>query len=130
MVSQPLSPGIELVQSLSSKLNGSGDDGLAESRGVRFMRMPHPRTGVSRFHWILAAACLQLVRLGIPALFLPYELPEDGSSVILEVQAVCPPNKRSWFMRSEVLEGTCNTSVDWQHSSHLNRWQAPCHDPD
>ncbi|KAI0745770.1 ribonuclease H2, subunit B [Earliella scabrosa] len=75
----------ELVQSLSSKLNGSGDDGLAESRGVRFMRMPHPRTG-------------------IPALFLPYELPEDGSSVILEVQAVCPPNKRSWFMRSEVLE--------------------------
>ncbi|KAL4267731.1 Ribonuclease H2 subunit B [Pleurotus pulmonarius] len=43
-----------------------------------FFRLPHPRTG-------------------LPSLFLPY------AASLLEVQAVEPPNPRSWFIDQEVL---------------------------
>lgn len=53
------------------------------------------------YHW----SCAHNHYLGLPSLFLPYEV--SGKSVILEVQVVSPPNRRSWFMSDEVLEGTC-----------------------
>ncbi|KAH6913811.1 ribonuclease H2, subunit B [Coprinopsis sp. MPI-PUGE-AT-0042] len=49
------------------------------SNGVQFLSLPHPRTG-----------CLSL--------FLP------SNDSILEVQAVSPPNGRSWFLKEEVIE--------------------------
>ncbi|KAJ7268785.1 ribonuclease H2, subunit B [Mycena haematopus] len=55
--------------------------------GNRFLRLPHPRTGIA-------------------SLFLPYH-PQgnDGSrrDAILEVQAVAPTNARSWFIGQEVV---------------------------
>ncbi|KAI6000491.1 ribonuclease H2, subunit B [Pisolithus albus] len=58
-------------------------------RPHRFLRLPHPRTG-------------------LPSLFLPYQL-RDGSdarsSAILEVQTVAPPDTRSWFVGEEVVSG-------------------------
>lgn len=53
--------------------------------GLRFLRFPHPRTG-------------------IPSLFLPHEQPDGAKSLLLEVQAVAPPHPRSWFLREEVVE--------------------------
>lgn len=56
-------------------------------RPHRFLRLPHPRTG-------------------LPSLFLPYQL-RDGSDAtspaILEVQTVAPPDTRSWFVGEEVV---------------------------
>ncbi|KIK92834.1 hypothetical protein PAXRUDRAFT_829595 [Paxillus rubicundulus Ve08.2h10] len=59
------------------------------TRSPRFLRLPHPRTGIA-------------------SLFLAHE-PEtsesDGVRIskILEVQAVAPPNARSWFIGDEVV---------------------------
>ncbi|KAJ7859693.1 ribonuclease H2, subunit B [Mycena leptocephala] len=53
----------------------------------RFLRLPHPRTGLA-------------------SLFLPYQSRgNDGSKrdAILEVQAVAPTNARSWFIGQEVV---------------------------
>ncbi|KAI0743544.1 ribonuclease H2, subunit B [Daedaleopsis nitida] len=75
----------ELLQALSRQMEDLETHGQAAARGLRFFRIPHPRTGV-------------------PALFLPYELPNGGTSAILEAQAVSPANQRSWFMHDEVLE--------------------------
>ncbi|KAI6121484.1 ribonuclease H2, subunit B [Pisolithus sp. B1] len=67
------------------------DHSRQPSRPPRFLRLPHPRTG-------------------LPSLFLTYQLQEGGgngsevrSSTILEVQTVAPPGARSWFMREEVV---------------------------
>ncbi|KAJ7595035.1 ribonuclease H2, subunit B [Mycena floridula] len=57
----------DFLQSLSQNING------------RFLRLPHPRTG-------------------LPALFVPH-----GSDQILEVQAVDPVNPRSWFIGQNVV---------------------------
>ncbi|KAI0329441.1 hypothetical protein GY45DRAFT_1325065 [Cubamyces sp. BRFM 1775] len=75
----------DLLQSLSRQLHEDGGKGVdaQTTGGLRFLRLPHPRTG-------------------IPALFLPHETPT--TSTILEVQAVSPPNRRSWFMEEEVVE--------------------------
>ncbi|KAF9652960.1 hypothetical protein BDM02DRAFT_3088479 [Thelephora ganbajun] len=53
----------------------------------RFLRLPHPRTGV-------------------PSLFLPGKRRETDDSLngILEVHAIAPPNPRSWFMDDQVVE--------------------------
>ncbi|EPQ57284.1 hypothetical protein GLOTRDRAFT_115274 [Gloeophyllum trabeum ATCC 11539] len=64
----------EFLDSLSAQLDGA--------QSHQFLRLPHPRTG-------------------IPSLFLPYPQHSGTSSArwsILEVQAVSPPNERSWFM--------------------------------
>ncbi|KII92761.1 hypothetical protein PLICRDRAFT_51117 [Plicaturopsis crispa FD-325 SS-3] len=50
---------------------------------AQFLRLPHPRTGV-------------------PSLFLPYRNKQQ-SVTVLEVQAITPPNARSWFMGNEVI---------------------------
>lgn len=67
------------------------DHSRQPSRPTRFLRLPHPRTG-------------------LPSLFLPYQLRQaagDGSdarsSTILEVQTVAPPDTRSWFVGEEVV---------------------------
>ncbi|KAF8210503.1 ribonuclease H2, subunit B [Mycena galopus ATCC 62051] len=53
----------------------------------RFLRLPHPRTGLA-------------------SLFLPYQPEGNGGSrgdAILEVQAIAPTNARSWFIGQEVV---------------------------
>ncbi|KAI0358438.1 hypothetical protein OH77DRAFT_1494140 [Trametes cingulata] len=67
---------------LDHKLGKDGD-GAVERSGPRFLRLPHPRTG-------------------IPSLFVAHETPQASS--LLEVQSVSPPNRRSWFMQDEVVE--------------------------
>ncbi|EJD52564.1 hypothetical protein AURDEDRAFT_111223 [Auricularia subglabra TFB-10046 SS5] len=59
-----------------------------ESSGLRFVRLPHPRTNV-------------------PCLFLPYQTSTESGvqSAILEVQAVSPDCSRSWFLNdTHVIE--------------------------
>ncbi|KAJ6596657.1 ribonuclease H2, subunit B [Mycena sp. CBHHK59/15] len=63
--------------------------GATAAQGPRFLRLPHPRTGLA-------------------SLFLPYEPRETNPPLakrdaILEVQAVAPSNSRSWFIDQEVL---------------------------
>ncbi|TFK54172.1 hypothetical protein OE88DRAFT_1675650 [Heliocybe sulcata] len=62
---------------------------LGSTHGQQLLRLPHPRTGV-------------------PSLFLPYPQQLNGSAAtwsILEVQAVSPPNERSWFLgEGQVIE--------------------------
>ncbi|KAJ3555767.1 hypothetical protein NM688_g2389 [Phlebia brevispora] len=55
-----------------------------EQRGLRFLRLPHPRTG-------------------IPSLYLPYQTSQTNKSCIAEVQTIDPPNKRSWFMSDNAI---------------------------
>ncbi|KAI0374034.1 hypothetical protein BV20DRAFT_1033454 [Pilatotrama ljubarskyi] len=64
---------------------GTAADGTGSEAGggMRFLRLPHPRTG-------------------IPSLFVTHE--SSQASSILEVQSVTPPNRRSWFMQDEVEE--------------------------
>ncbi|KAI0706844.1 ribonuclease H2, subunit B [Cerioporus squamosus] len=75
----------DLLQTICGQLEGDETKDRGSEGGLRFLRLPHPRTGVS-------------------SLFLPSEIPKEGKSSILEVQAVSPPNQRSWFMSNEVVE--------------------------
>ncbi|KAH7888527.1 ribonuclease H2, subunit B [Phlebopus sp. FC_14] len=71
---------LDVVDSVVSQLNRT-------SLPTRFLRLPHPRTGIA-------------------SLFLPHQTDASGgkrTSKILEVQAVAPPNARSWFMGDEVI---------------------------
>ncbi|KAL6310361.1 ribonuclease H2, subunit B [Sparassis latifolia] len=78
---------VDVLQTLVAKLNRDSAEEENSSEGLRFVRLPHPRTG-------------------IPSLFLPYQTPDDSKSSLLEVQAVSPPNPRSWFMsHGEILDG-------------------------
>ncbi|KAI9062893.1 hypothetical protein FKP32DRAFT_1592877 [Trametes sanguinea] len=72
----------DLLQALSNQLEEKACD-TEGPKDVRFLRLPHPRTGA-------------------PSLFVPHETSQ--SSYILEVQAVCPPNRRSWFTEDAVVE--------------------------
>ncbi|RPD59858.1 hypothetical protein L227DRAFT_653766 [Lentinus tigrinus ALCF2SS1-6] len=76
---------VDLLQTIYGQLGGTESKETEQSAGLRFLRLPHPRTGV-------------------PSLYLPYEMPQEGKSLILELQAVSPPNQRSWFMSNEVVE--------------------------
>jgi len=72
----------DVLDALSTRLN-------EEPSALRFLRLPHPRTGV-------------------PSLFLPYETTsslEWKKSGILEVQAVAPTNARSWFLGEHEVVG-------------------------
>ncbi|KAH7929852.1 hypothetical protein BV22DRAFT_1080099 [Leucogyrophana mollusca] len=80
---------IDVIDALAAQLNEKSS--LSNSSPARFLRLPHPRTGIA-------------------SLFLPYELNMerlDSSSKtrfsIAEVQAVAPPNARSWFIGEEVV---------------------------
>ncbi|KAM5531576.1 hypothetical protein V8D89_014745 [Ganoderma adspersum] len=79
----------DLLQALSNQLGDStpeGSESIGSRRGgLRTLRFPHPRTGT-------------------PSLFLPYDQPDGAKSLLLEVQAVSPPNPRSWFVSEEVVE--------------------------
>ncbi|KAF9222586.1 hypothetical protein BS17DRAFT_796445 [Gyrodon lividus] len=68
-----------------------GDNPSHTTRSTRFLRLPHPRTGIA-------------------SLFLAHEVDTSNGeldakriSKILEVQAVAPPNARSWFIEDEVV---------------------------
>ncbi|KAF8070633.1 ribonuclease H2, subunit B [Lyophyllum atratum] len=76
---------IDLIHALSATLEQKD----ASTASLSFIRLPHPRTG-------------------LPSLFLPSETPSNASlpytqSRILEVQAVSPPDSRSWFLDEEVV---------------------------
>ncbi|KAI0344673.1 hypothetical protein BDW22DRAFT_1354793 [Trametopsis cervina] len=74
----------DVLDTLLSQLEDS--DSAQQQRNLRFLRLPHPRTGV-------------------PSLFLPYELRDAKQTSILEVQMIAPPNQRSWFLsEGQVLE--------------------------
>jgi hypothetical protein len=70
--------------------------------------------------------------VGVPALFLPHRSPSSGGKVeqILEVQAVDPPNPRSWFLgKDEVVDGQSD-HTHYECAAHLamRRWQTPYDD--
>ncbi|KAI9572127.1 ribonuclease H2, subunit B [Boletus coccyginus] len=76
-----------------------------KTRLPRFLRLPHPRTGIG-------------------SLFLAHEaVPNEDEpdrkrvSKILEVQAVEPPNARSWFNGDEVISVT--SSAEWVADGRL-----------
>ncbi|KAI0081258.1 hypothetical protein K474DRAFT_1635966 [Panus rudis PR-1116 ss-1] len=72
----------DVLDSLIFRLNV----GLEGREAPRFLRLPHPRTGV-------------------PSLFLPYRAHDSERTKILEVQVVAPPNERSWIMtEGQILE--------------------------
>ncbi|KAI0775716.1 ribonuclease H2, subunit B [Trametes elegans] len=75
----------DLLQAMSRQLDDhSMQDAQSDTTStLRFLRLPHPRTG-------------------IPSLFVPHETPQ--TSTILEIQAVTPPNRRSWFLQEEIVE--------------------------
>ena len=83
------------------------------------MRLPHPRTGQSPCLYLLSSRSPD-IRAGVPSLFLPYEDIASGKSVLLEVQAVSPPNRRSWFIAEEVFEGEPNIRA---HVTFIHRKQ-------
>ncbi|KIJ67963.1 hypothetical protein HYDPIDRAFT_107506 [Hydnomerulius pinastri MD-312] len=76
---------LDVIDIVTSQLEDQSSQIL---RSARFLRLPHPRTGIA-------------------SLFLPHQasIIGDGkqTSKILEVQAVAPPNSRSWFMGDEVV---------------------------
>ncbi|KAI0695473.1 ribonuclease H2, subunit B [Cytidiella melzeri] len=75
----------DVLDTLLAKLDESNGEKPPE-HGVRFLRLPHPRTGV-------------------PSLFLPYHPRDAKQTSVLEVQAVAPTNQRSWFMsEGQVIE--------------------------
>ncbi|KAJ3507547.1 hypothetical protein NLJ89_g6244 [Agrocybe chaxingu] len=84
----------DIVQYLSLSLNDgpTATPGLHNSahQPLQILRLPHPRTG-------------------LPSLFLPLEHLQLSSSVdssntgILEIQAVCPPDERSWIVGGDVV---------------------------
>ncbi|KAH0827552.1 hypothetical protein J3R83DRAFT_4273 [Lanmaoa asiatica] len=76
---------LDVIDTVVSRLHDS------TARLPRFLRLPHPRTGIA-------------------SLFLAHEpVPDEDEpdrsqvSKILEVQAVEPPNARSWFIGEEVI---------------------------
>ncbi|KAH7913669.1 ribonuclease H2, subunit B [Hygrophoropsis aurantiaca] len=80
---------IDIIDTLATQLNEKRSPSIPSS--ARFLRLPHPRTGIA-------------------SLFLPYELNRENlvntgtpKSSILEVQAVTPPNARSWFIEENVV---------------------------
>ncbi|KAF5380605.1 hypothetical protein D9615_004589 [Tricholomella constricta] len=80
---------LDIMQTLSATLEQK--DRVNASTGLSFIRLPHPRTAQ-----------------GISSLFLPSETLADASiscppSKILEIQAVSPPDPRSWFLGQEVV---------------------------
>ncbi|KAJ7772589.1 ribonuclease H2, subunit B [Mycena maculata] len=67
-------------------LNLQADAPSGSKPPTRFLRLPHPRTGLA-------------------SLFFPYSPQNDARQrdAILEVQAVAPTNARSWFIGQEVV---------------------------
>ncbi|EED81696.1 predicted protein [Postia placenta Mad-698-R] len=75
---------IRVLHAVQAKLDEDCDASL-HGDSLRFLRLLHPRSG-------------------IPALFLPSRDPTYGTTSILEVQAIAPPNRRSWLLPAgEVL---------------------------
>ncbi|KAF9469910.1 ribonuclease H2, subunit B [Collybia nuda] len=80
---------MDILHSLSTALQLTQIEKNKELEKTSLLRLPHPRTG-------------------IPSLFISCESSLDkgqalSQSRILEVQAVHPPDSRSWFMGSQVL---------------------------
>ncbi|KAG5720048.1 Ribonuclease H2 subunit B [Termitomyces sp. T112] len=74
---------VDIIHALSATLERKIPASVSEA-GLSFLRLPHPRTG-------------------IPCLFLPSHESISGKGKILEVQAVSPPDSRSWFLGEEVF---------------------------
>lgn len=114
----------DVLDALSLQLN---------QRAHPLLILPHPRTGMLRKSRYLSQMNASFT--GIPSLFLPYAPQTSASNkattAILEVQAVVPPNARSWFFGDEVVAGECAHTL--AHHSILiftfSRRKAPRHDP-
>ncbi|CAA7261686.1 unnamed protein product [Cyclocybe aegerita] len=84
----------DIIQYLSLSLNDTStitpEFHNSTHEPLQILRLPHPRTG-------------------LPSLFLPLEHLQSRSSVdfsdagVLEIQAVCPPDERSWIVGEEVV---------------------------
>ncbi|KAF8813795.1 hypothetical protein BYT27DRAFT_7180561 [Phlegmacium glaucopus] len=75
----------DVVEFVSASL--SAEDSQVNKRPLRVFRLPHPRTS-------------------LPSLFLPFESSgADGEEIskILEIQAVSPPEERSWMLGKRVI---------------------------
>ena len=119
----------DLLQMLSKELLIKDPPNMHENASLSLLRLPHPRTGEFGPTVTVAAGSLRRAP-GVPTLFLPYEHPNEGRSTILEVQAVSPPNARSWFLSEEVLQGEWSWSGDHRDSNLPKaRWQTPNYDP-
>lgn len=66
------------------------------------LRLPHPRTGenISRLFQLNE---IHSSMPGLPSLFLPSE--SENASTVLEIQAVSPPDERSWMTGEEIVAG-------------------------
>ncbi|OCH95159.1 hypothetical protein OBBRIDRAFT_816783 [Obba rivulosa] len=71
----------DVIDSMLAQLSMRG---VSNPSSLRFVRLPHPRTGIS-------------------SLFLPYKITnsEDERTSVLEVQMIASPERRSWFMPSD-----------------------------
>ncbi|KIM45252.1 hypothetical protein M413DRAFT_441934 [Hebeloma cylindrosporum] len=77
----------DIIEFLSMSIDGSASQWPESKVALNLLRLPHPRTG-------------------FPCLFLPLEkLPStlNQSNILLEIQAVSPPEERSWIVGEECI---------------------------
>ena len=86
----------------------SAEDNEVDKRPLHIFRLPHPRT--SKNLQLMKAKALYVIVLiypiGLPSLFLPFESSgANGEEIskILEIQAVSPPEERSWMLGERVM---------------------------
>jgi len=92
-------------------INGSVSQRPESKVALNLLRLPHPRTG----WWLTQRSSLKCAYRGplpgFPCLFLPLEkLPStlNQSNTLLEIQAICPPEERSWIVGEECIAGESN----------------------
>ena len=90
----------------------NAQDNEANKRPLHIFRLPHPRTSKKLQSMKAKAKALYVLLLfyliGLPSLFLPFESSgADGEEIskILEIQAVSPPEERSWMLGERVIAG-------------------------
>lgn len=100
----------DVVQFVSASL--STQDNEVNNRPLRIFRLPHPRTSKDLQSMKAKAKALYVIVLicpiGLPSLFLPFESSgANGEEIskILEIQAVSPPEERSWMLGERVIAG-------------------------
>lgn len=98
----------DVVQFVSASL--SAEDNEVNKRPLHIFRLPHPRTS-KNLQSMKAKALYVLVLIyptGLPSLFLPFTSSGGNGeeiSKILEIQAVSPPEERSWMLGDRVIAG-------------------------
>lgn len=90
----------------------SAEDNEVNKRPLHIFRLPHPRTSKNLQSMKAKAKALYVLVLiyptGLPSLFLPFTSSgANGEEIskILEIQAVSPPEERSWMLGEHVIAG-------------------------